>query len=60
MDAAPRTLFYEISLKGGSHMQPGYEWQGLYKGQITLTFGCIVFASLLVPRFFVKLKIKVF
>ena len=56
MDAAPLTLFYEISLKGGSHVQPGYEWQGLYKGQITLTFGCIVFASFLVPRFFCKIE----
>ena len=45
---------------GGSHVQPGYERRVLYKGQITLTFGCIVFASLLVPRFFCKIENKSF
>ena len=55
MDAAPLTLIYDMSLWEDPMYTQG-EWWGLYKGQITLTFGCIVFASFFVPRFFCKIE----
>ena len=47
-------------LMGGPHVHTGYEWWGLYKGQITLIFGCIVLASFLVLVFFCKIENKSF